>query len=89
MTLIEIVASKTNLKKSEVKKVIEALKETIIEKVSSGEKPKIHAFGTFRMIETKPREQKSYFTGEVIKIPAKKRVRFKAAKNLDRTLNNE
>jgi len=54
--LIDAVAKESNLKKREVEEVVEALLNTIMLKISEGEKVQITGFGTFERKVRKARK---------------------------------
>jgi len=61
-------------------KAVEAVIDAIKEALEKGEDVKLVGFGTFRVVETKPRKGRNPRTGEVVEIPSKKRVRFQQSK---------
>jgi nucleoid DNA-binding protein len=79
--LIEAVAKKVCTKK-EAQQAVEALLETIKDSLKKKEPVTISGFGTFRVKETKPRTGRNPKTGETIQIPAKKKIAFRASKEL-------
>ena len=54
--------------------------EQVNELVRKGDPVKIPGLGTFRKVQTKARMGRNPQTGEAIKIPARKKVRFSVAK---------
>ncbi|MCM8787427.1 MAG: HU family DNA-binding protein [Candidatus Omnitrophica bacterium] len=79
--LIEAVAKNTNTKK-EAQMAVETLLETIKNSLKKREPVAISGFGTFKVKETKPRQGRNPKTGETIQIPAKKKIAFRASKEL-------
>jgi nucleoid DNA-binding protein len=79
--LIEAVTKKVCTKK-EAQQAVEALLETIKDSLKKKEPVTISGFGTFRVKETKPRTGRNPKTGETIQIPAKKKIAFRASKEL-------
>ena len=79
--LIEVVAKNTNTKK-EAKEIVETLFETIKNSLKKREPVAISGFGTFKVKETKERQGRNPKTGETIQIPAKKKIAFRASKEL-------
>ena len=81
--LIEVIATKTNLNKKEVEKVIEAMEQTTMETLKSGNEVTLTGFGTFSArvrsarMGVNPRNPK-----EKIQIPTVTVPKFKAGKNL-------
>ncbi|MGM9971858.1 MAG: HU family DNA-binding protein [Anaeroplasmataceae bacterium] len=80
--LIDKIAEKTNITKKEVEVVCEALKDTIIEALVSGDKVLISGFGSFEVRERAARTGLNPRTGEAIQIPALKTPAFTAGKVL-------
>ena len=68
------------------KKEAQTAVETILSSIKGSLKKKedvtISGFGTFKVKETKARTGRNPKTGETIKIPAKKKVAFRASKEL-------
>jgi DNA-binding protein HU-beta len=79
--LIESVATKTCTKK-EAQTAVEGVWEAIKNSLKKKEAVTISGFGTFRVKETKPRTGRNPKTGETIQIPAKKKITFRASKEL-------
>ncbi len=85
--LINVVAAKTELKKASVEAVVNATLDSIIEALNNGDKVQFIGFGTFETKDTPEKDGRNLRTGEVIKIPAGKRISFKASKGLKDTVN--
>ncbi len=79
--LIESIADKTATKK-EAQDIIETLLDAIKGTLKSKEDVAISGFGTFKVKQTKARTGRNPKTGETIQIPAKRKVAFKASKEL-------
>ena len=79
--LIEAVASKTNTKK-EAQVAVETVWETIKTSLKKKDPVTISGFGTFRVKQTKARMGRNPKTGEQIQIPAKRKIAFRASKDL-------
>ncbi|HEX5321816.1 MAG TPA: HU family DNA-binding protein [Stellaceae bacterium] len=60
----------------------DALFATVAEALRRGERIEIRGFGTFSVNETKARNGRNPRTGQPVKIPAGRRVRFKPSKTL-------
>ena len=80
--LIAKTAEKAGLAKKDATAALNALFETIKESLKQGEEVKITDFGSFKVVQRAAREGRNPATGEVIEIPAKKVVKFKAGKKL-------
>lgn len=80
---IAVVKSQTGIATNEqAKKVIEAYLGTIISDLERGEDVAIAGFGIFRVKGVQERWGRNPQTGDDIRIPAHKKVVFKAAKAL-------
>jgi len=79
--LIEAVASQTATKK-EAQMAVETIWDAIKGSLKKKEDVTISGFGTFRVKQTKARTGRNPKTGETIQIPAKKKVAFRASKDL-------
>jgi len=81
MTKREIIlkiADETELKQIEVKMVVQKTLDAVIESLSKGETVELRNFGIFRVKSRKKRMGRNPKTGEVISVPEKKVVHFKA-----------
>lgn len=85
--LIEIVAEKTEFKKCDAEKAVNAVLAAIEEALAAGEKIQITGFGTFEIRENKEREGRNPKTGEKIMIAASKVPTFSAGKSLKDAVN--
>jgi nucleoid DNA-binding protein len=80
--LIEKLSEKMSTSKAEAGRVFDMIIEMIIEDMKKGEKVTIAGFGIFQVKDRKARMGINPKTGEKIQIPAKKAVKFRAAKDL-------
>ncbi len=78
--LIDAIAQKSNVKKSDADKVLAAYEETVLETLKKGERVTIVGFGTFTVNERKERKGRNPKTGEDMIIPAKKMPKFVVGK---------
>jgi len=60
----------------------DALIDTIADALKHGERVDLKGFGSFSVIETKPRAGRNPRTGKPIDLPAGRRVRFKPSRSL-------
>lgn len=79
--LVDVVAEKTATKK-EAQVAVETVWNAIKDSLKNEEDVTISGFGTFKVKQTKARTGRNPKTGESIEIPAKKKIAFKAAKDL-------
>ena len=78
--LVNLVAARTELTKTDVSLVVDAAIETIIDSVVEGKKVSILGFGSFEPRDRSARQGLNPKTGEKIKIPAKRVPAFTAGK---------
>ena len=78
--LVQKLAEASELNKKQADATLQALVELTVGSVRKGEPVKIPGLGTFRKVQTKARMGRNPQTGEAIKIPARKKVRFSVAK---------
>ncbi|MFA6281841.1 MAG: HU family DNA-binding protein [Candidatus Omnitrophota bacterium] len=83
--LIEVVSKNTSTKK-EAQEAVEAIFDAIRGSLKKKDPVAISGFGTFKVKETKARMGRNPKTGEAIQISAKKKVAFKASKDLKEML---
>ncbi len=74
--MIEALATKIGLTKTECEKVFNITFEIFKDKLAKEEKVSVAGFGTFKNIERKARDGRNPLTGEKIKIKASKSVYF-------------
>ena len=79
--LIESVAQNSCTKK-EAQVAVETMLDAIKGSLKKKEDVTISGFGTFRVKQTKARTGRNPKTGETIQIPAKKKIAFRASKDL-------
>lgn len=77
--LINVVAEQTSLTKNEVKKVVDTLFAITEEKLQQGEKVVVSGFGVFSVAQVSERVGRNPRTGEQVRIPARRNVRFRSS----------
>ncbi|MCA1021627.1 HU family DNA-binding protein [Halobacillus litoralis] len=80
--LVAKVSEKSDLTKKASTEVVDAVLETILEKLSEGEKVRLDKFGNFEVRERAARKGRNPQTGEELEIAATKVPAFKPAKAL-------
>lgn len=85
--LIDQLAQKCELKKTESARVVETLLETITTSLKSGNEVRLIGFGTFLVYDRKATTARNPQTGEPMKVPASKQPKFKAGKALKEAVN--
>jgi len=82
------VSTETGISKSKSDEVIKAIFAGITQTLQSKDSVQIIGFGSLSVTETKARNGRNPRTGEAIKIPASKRVKFTAGKSLKQAVNS-
>ena len=80
--LIDAIAEKGGLSKTDAGKALDATIASITEALKAGDTVTLVGFGTFNVKERAARTGRNPQTGETIKIKAKKVARFKPGKGL-------
>ncbi len=84
--LVEVIAAKTATKK-QAQEIVEMLWDSIKSSLKKKEPVAISGFGTFKVKQTKARVARNPKTGEPVNVPAKKKIAFRASKELKSILN--
>jgi nucleoid DNA-binding protein len=84
--LIEKVAAKTELKKSEVEVAVDSVLAMIAEALQANERVDLRGFGSFVVKDRKERQGRNPRTGDTITIAAKRGASFKPGKELTEKL---
>ena len=79
--LVERLAKAGDVTKKQAEAIMEGLVSTIVGSVKKGDPVKIPDLGTFRKVQSKARMGRNPQTGEPVKIPARKKVRFSVSKS--------
>ena len=79
--LIDQLATRTRLTKSQSENVLDAALEIIQKTVSKGEEVKLVGFGTFSRLARKSRTGRNPKTGQAVAIPGGKVPRFRPGKD--------
>lgn len=80
--LINAIAAESGLSKADATRALNATTAAIANALKSGDKVALVGFGTFATSERPARTGKNPRTGEVLEIPAKTVVKFKAGSDL-------
>lgn len=86
--LITLIAEKAGTDNKTAKANVELVLDSIYEALAEGEDVSLAGFGNFEIRERKASRAKNPATGEIIDVPAKKSVAFKATKSLREKLNS-
>lgn len=85
--LVEAIASNTELTKTDVDKVINALTDVVTETLAKGDKVSIKGFGNFEVRTRSERTGRNPRTGEAMTIAASKVPAFKSSSALKKAVN--
>lgn len=78
----EKVAEKVEMSKAQAAVVTDAVLDTIVEALKVGEEIRFLGFGTFKVDTIPARKARNPRTGETLNLPERKKVKFKAGKEL-------
>ena len=78
--LVQKLADAADVTKKQADTILMSLVDLTVSSVKKGDPVKIPGLGIFRKVQTKARMGRNPQTGEAIKIPARKKVRFSVAK---------
>ena len=81
--LINAVAEQANLTKNDVKKVIDVFFDIAEQKLQQGDKVVISGFGVFSVAQVSERVGRNPRTGEQVRIPARRSVRFRSSMEIE------
>ena len=84
--LIEKIAEKADVPKSEAQRHFDAFEEVVTDVLKSGDEVQITGFGKFYVREQKAREGRNPQTGEKMRIPAQKVPSFSAGNALKKSV---
>jgi len=87
--LVEEIASTTGLGRREAGDAVDAFTSMVSSQVRAGNKVTIYGFGSFSPTAHKARTGRNPRTGDPVKIPASKGIRFSAAAGLKEELNSK
>ena len=86
----QLITKNSKLNRSEIETVIEIFSNDIIKALKNGRKIELRGFGSFFVKKIKENySARNPKTGELIYVPEKNKVRFKASKNLKKKINEK
>ncbi len=85
--LVAAVASNSGLSRADAAKAVDGVFNSVTGALRRGDNVMIVGFGTFSVIDRKASVGRNPRTGERIQIPAARRPKFKAGKNLKQSVN--
>ena len=86
--LIEEVSRVVEMTRKESEVIVEAIFDSVVRALRSGDKIEIRGFGSFRTRQRQPRIGRNPKTGARVEVPAKKIPYFKPSKELKDVVNN-
>ena len=84
--LIDKMASEANISKAAAEKALGAFTDGVKDALRKSENVTLIGFGTYSVVERKARTGRNPQTGQELRIPAKKIIKFKAGKGLRETV---
>lgn len=84
--LIKRMAEIAGTTKASAEKLLDAFMQAVEEAISKEDKVVLVGFGTFQVVKRSERAGRNPRTGEPLKIPAKKVVKFTPGKKLENTI---
>ncbi|AMD85581.1 DNA-binding protein HU-beta [Capnocytophaga haemolytica] len=87
--LIDAVAAESGLTKTDAKKAVDAFFKSVEKALKKGDKVAVVGFGSWSVAKKEAREARNPRSGAVIKVPAKKVVKFKAGAELAEAVNKK
>ena len=87
--LVEIIANAAGISKNAAARALDAFMDSVTKSLREGKDIMLVGFGAFRTSQRVARTGRNPRTGEPMKIPAIKVVRFSAGKKLKEALNKE
>jgi len=85
--LVSAVADQCGMSKADVGKVVDATLDTIGKALKKNDDVRLVGFGTYTVTQRSETEGRNPRTGETIKIPARKQIKFRAGKKLSEEIN--
>ncbi len=82
------VANNSDLNKQQAKVAVQAVLDSIVEALQSGDKVEVRGFGSFRLRERRARIARNPKTGESVQVTAKRVVYFRLGRELKELINS-
>ena len=87
LELIDAIAAKSGLTKADSARALDAFMAAVSETLKKGDKITLTGFGAFAVSKRAARDGRNPRTGEIVKIPARNSVSFKAGSKLKEIVN--
>ncbi len=82
------VANNSDLNKQQAKVAVQAVLDSIVEALQSGDKVEVRGFGSFRLRKRRARIARNPKTGESVQVTAKRVVYFRLGRELKELINS-
>lgn len=83
--LVEKVAIKTQMPKTNVSTILDGIVEEVIAALKEGDEVQLIGFGTFKLTERAEREARNPITGDKVVVPAHKAPKFKFSEKVSKS----
>ncbi len=83
LEMIETLAVKNNITKADARKFLDSCVDIIETGLARGDSIVIPNFGTFKVQKVKPRIGQNMHSGEAVRIPARRRIKFTPSPELN------
>ena len=87
--LIDKIAEKAGIKQPTVRTIVQQFLDEINSEIAKGNRLEFRDFGVLEVIETAPRMAQNPQTLEPVKVPAKRRVKFKMGRGMREGMNSK
>ena len=87
--LIEKVSQEIEMTRKDSEVIVEAIFDSVVRALRTGDKIEIRGFGSFRTRQRQPRVGRNPKTGTRVEVPSKRIPYFKPSKELKDLVNNE
>jgi len=87
--LIDRISDETELRRSDVKQVVQAFLDNVIVELSRGNRLEFRDFGVFELRDRKPRIAQNPKTLDPVPVPARRTVKFKVGRLMKLALDGE
>lgn len=87
--LIDRIADETQLRRSEVKRAVQAFLDHVIDELGKGNRLEFRDFGVFEIKARAPRTAQNPKTLQRVEVPAKKTVKFKVGRLMKERLDGQ
>lgn len=87
--LIEYVADETGISKADASRIIDAVINGMFTALKDNRRVALMGFGTFNVVKRNAKNGRNPKTGESVKVPAKKVIKFKTSAELQSAINKK